>query len=215
MDLDAPWEFLMSETIDNLKRMCGNYLEGIGLLYEQKLISPCLVLIYTTLDTLGFVATGLTSKKGFVAWVEQYLLPHLQAKCSAIDLYAARCGVLHASSSDSDLQTQGKAVGILYAWDDAKPEDLLRSLSLLGSEKYHVIHIMDLMIACAKAIDSFLDQLEKDPKLTTSINARASRCLGPLPREHIEPVADFLRQNAKTIPVASLGILGSHDSFDL
>ena len=40
---------------------------------------------------------------------------------SGLDLYAARCGVLHTYTMDSRLSTEGKAKRILYAWGNDWP----------------------------------------------------------------------------------------------
>ena len=44
----------------------------------------------------------------FKQWVKKYLLPYIHAKVSEHDVYAARCGVLHAYSMHSDISRSGR-----------------------------------------------------------------------------------------------------------
>ena len=52
---------------------------------------------------------GEGTKAAFLRWCDSYLLASKALPCNSLELYGARCGVLHAGSPDSDLSRLGKA----------------------------------------------------------------------------------------------------------
>jgi hypothetical protein len=69
-----------------------------------------------TLSYLDRINDNETVKKRFTRWLDTYmLLPNSKLKCSSIDLYAARCSMVHSSTAESDLSKTGKAKEIYYA----------------------------------------------------------------------------------------------------
>src|SRR5437870_4084436 len=79
---------------------------------QTKMYLPALILIYAGIDTAGWLASAKPSVEvrcRFCRWVERWLLPAKPLGCTALDLYGARCGILHTFTSDSDLSRQGKA----------------------------------------------------------------------------------------------------------
>ena len=81
---------------------------AIDLCLSKSLSMPALMLLYTGIDIAGWVEatieeTGIKGREAFVAWVDKYMKPRTTLGCSALDLYAARCGVLHTMAPDSDL----------------------------------------------------------------------------------------------------------------
>ena len=64
---------------------------------------PALVLMYSLMDSLAWTAAdperALSVRRRFEAWVGHWLVPNLRsryAELNAVDLYAARCAVLHS-----------------------------------------------------------------------------------------------------------------------
>src|SRR3954465_9782100 len=70
---------------------------------------PPLVLIYALMDSMAWIASNRaagTVGARFDAWVNRWLVPELKKRApeiTAIDLYAARCAVLHTLTGHSDL----------------------------------------------------------------------------------------------------------------
>jgi len=81
-------------------------------------VLSCLTLLYSAIDI--FASLERQPNKGtrgsFVRWVDTYMLPNSALQFSSIDLYAARCGIVHAFSAESDLSRSGKARKIVYGW---------------------------------------------------------------------------------------------------
>lgn len=89
-------------------------------------VVPALVLMYSQIDALAWSCAQDTQrgkvKANFVQWVAAWLLPHLRNQVphlEGIDLYAARCGVLHTLTGTSDLTVSGRAKSIGYAHGSA------------------------------------------------------------------------------------------------
>ena len=72
---------------------------------------PALILIYATIDIVASLQRreGEGTRSSFVRWVESYLTPAAELDCSGIDLYAARCGILHTLTAEADLVHKGEA----------------------------------------------------------------------------------------------------------
>lgn len=66
-----------------------------------------LALLYSGIDTLAFLRAPVGAKEvkrdDFIEWCDRYMVPFLQSAVTGIDLYGARCGVLHTSSAASRL----------------------------------------------------------------------------------------------------------------
>ena len=78
-------------------------VRAIRLCADQKLVEPTLILIYTTIDIHGWLDRETDSDRNratFTRWTERYFLPAEGVSCTATELYAARCGMLHRCTPD-------------------------------------------------------------------------------------------------------------------
>jgi hypothetical protein len=96
-------------------------LTAVELCIHQKLDTPALVLMYSSIDIAAWVHSDrrYTNQTEFKEWVNKYLLAANPLPCSAEDLYSARCGLLHNLSSDSQMTDRQRARPIWYAWKPA------------------------------------------------------------------------------------------------
>ena len=104
-------------------------LRGIQCCIDVRCLVPALTLIYSAMD----VVSALTRPKGaadtdknvFQAWVSTYMSPLLTAVgCSAEDIYAARCGVVHTMTRRSQLsRTKAHVRTFVYYWCDGPRPD--------------------------------------------------------------------------------------------
>jgi hypothetical protein len=96
-------------------------LEAVELCVPNRLFTPALVLTYCGIDSAAWVNGDkpTVDRNDFMKWVRDYLLPAKSLRCSAEDLYSARCGLLHNLSSDSGMTRSGAAQVIWYAWRPA------------------------------------------------------------------------------------------------
>jgi hypothetical protein len=99
-----------------------SHCHAIATCLNATLPEATLVLIYSGFDTFGLLAaspavldaTGDTFKQ----WCEKYILPRIKSvegdPVTALDLWGARCGILHTSTPLSKLEREGKAHQIWY-----------------------------------------------------------------------------------------------------
>lgn len=131
---------------------------------DAGLILPTLCLIYTAID----IVAGLErrpnegTRAAFERWCAVYLLKAKHLGCSPVDLFAARCGILHTASADADLVRAGKARVITYAWGAATVADLQEVARRIEHESL-AVHIEDLLAAFSEGTVLFFQDIERDP----------------------------------------------------
>jgi len=133
-------------------------------LSKGRLLS-CLTLLYSGIDVVASLerGSGEGTKAAFVRWAEGNLLKVHPLPCTALELYAARCGVVHAFTPQSDLSRQGSARQIVYAWGTAKSEDLAEAGKRLGRTDVPV-HIRDLIDAFRAGVACYLEEVGRSPE---------------------------------------------------
>ncbi len=134
---------------------------------EKKRLLPALALIYTGLDVMASLQRRGDEgvREAFTRWVDNYLLKARSLPCTALELFAARCGVLHTFTADSDLFHKGKVRRVLYAWGTAKAGDLAAAISKLGRDDAVAIHVDDLFWAFRGGLADYVDVMDQSPDL--------------------------------------------------
>ena len=128
----------------------------IRLLVDNECFPAAVILIYSGMDTMAFL--GLPAKQSavkredFIAWVERYVRFPCRNQLTGLDLYGARCGVLHAHGIDSTLSRAKQCRMIGYA-DHMVPEVVYRPEV---SKEIVMVSIHGLAEAFFAATDRFL-----------------------------------------------------------
>lgn len=146
--------------------------EAIDACYYKALIIPCLSLIYIVVDSIGWLAYGdkeESSKKRFIEWSEKYLLPHVKDNCSAIDLYSARCSILHGLSWESTLSQNHKAKRIVYSLGQGTENSSELDKEIFSQEYVVSVHIDSLIASLKLAVSDFFKNAEANEKLRQRI----------------------------------------------
>jgi len=136
-----------------------------------------LTLLYSGVDTLGLLAAHPDVKNAtqatFIAWSEQYLVTRLKSvdgkPLTALDLYAARCGILHTSSSVSRLGREGKARDIFYQFQGKHGVNL----GLNAKLEPLMLDIAHFAMAFKEGGLAFISYLNQDPTRIETALARA------------------------------------------
>jgi hypothetical protein len=139
-------------------------IEAIEECLEKRRLMPCLVLLYTGIDVFSSLERhrGEATKRAFTAWADSYLLKARPLPCTALELYAARCGVLHTFASDSDLFQKGQVRQIFYAWGTADENELQECAAILQRTDCVAVHLRDLIDAFRDGLAAYLDELSQD-----------------------------------------------------
>ena len=140
---------------------------------------PALILIYTGIDTSGWLASSNPSDKvgvRFCRWAERWALPAKPLACTATELYAARCGILHTFTSDSGLSAAGKARRVCYAVGSSTVQQLQASLDTQGRTDCVAVHLDDLFDAFRLGLANYLEHAFADPAQKMQLARKAERC---------------------------------------
>lgn len=143
----------------DLELKLDSLLDSIDLLLSKKHHGSALILIYSTIDILAWLGRGKdhqdVKRSDFLAWVKSYLLPIPNSSVSAIDLYAARCSLLHSYSAESKLSRNKQSSEIFYAWGSAESSDLQELIGLTDRTAL-ALQVEDLVEALKLGIIKFL-----------------------------------------------------------
>lgn len=150
---------------------------GVDACLGKKLITPALVLLYSGIDTVGWLNSTepFATKSTFISWVDEYLLKGTSISCTSLELYAARCGLLHTFSPDSKLSHEGKVRRICYAWGTGNVQNCQRAIDLTSESEYVAIHINELYEAWQLGVLKFIEQLENDPNRKAIVYQKANK----------------------------------------
>ena len=156
------------------------HVAAIALCLENRLHMPALALIYCGIDVLASFGrpeeNAEVKRADFISWAERYMQCEKVLGLSGLDLYAARCGILHAYTMDSRLSAQGHARRIMYVWGNQEPDEPMRLLQTLGRPEI-VIKIEMLYSTFANGIRAFDKALEDDPELESLVRERGPKII--------------------------------------
>jgi len=129
-------------------------------------ILPCLVLLYSGIDVMASLerAGPDVEKKDFQRSVTSYLLAGHSFDCTADDLYAARCGIVHTFSAESRLSRDRKAKPVVYAWGDGKVESLMKVSTDIMREKYRFVHLDELIFGISRRNSAIFGRDRRRPE---------------------------------------------------
>lgn len=168
-----------SPDFDALEKNLDNIIKSIELCLNAKLQISSLVLLYSGIDIVAWlnrpVSKERATKKDFIRWVDDYLLPSTNIKCEAIDLYAARCAIVHSYSFSSKLSKEGEAKEIYYSWGKANIKSLQNDIDRRSKKSAIAIHINDFLEAFKEGIEKFKLSIKSDKEKGKIICDRAGK----------------------------------------
>ena len=165
------------ENIDDLVR-------SIDLCFKNQFLLSGLALLYSTIDIMAWLSRPLSQsdvrRDDFVHWVDTYLMPKANLKCTAIDLYAARCSVIHSYSAESKLSREGAARRICYTIGNKDPKRLQDDLDAVNYDAV-VVHIDTMFNALRSSIEDFKKELTSNQELAERVFSRSEKFYSLLP----------------------------------
>jgi hypothetical protein len=160
---------------DQFDLSLAQHLAAIRLCLEQHLRTPALALIYVGIDVMANISQRdkeQANRHDFVYWSEKYMNCSSRLGVSGLDLYAARCGVLHSYTSDSGLSRRRHARRIFYTWGNKTSDEPNAVLHRLGlTEK--MVKIEELSGAFEDGVSAFRTVRDHRPDLAASVRAKA------------------------------------------
>jgi hypothetical protein len=159
-------------------------LRGIEIALESKCLVSAITLIFSSIDSLAALNRPVnqqsTDRNAFISWVEKYIRPEKLLGCSALDIYAARCGVLHTYSSESDLSMSGRARQLIYEWQGGPKADE----SIPTPQESLAVKVEELHNVFRESVREFLIDLETDENTKSRVNRHLASllCYTPWPK---------------------------------
>jgi hypothetical protein len=160
-------------------------------LAEHRLL-PCLTLLYFGIDVVASLERrpGEKPKAAFVRWVDENLLEVRPLPCTALELYAARCGVVHTFTAESDLSRKGLARQVIYAWGDAKTDNLAAAANLVGRTDV-AVHIRELIDGFRVGLANYLEEVERSPERQGRVEAGAGLWFTRIDQDVVKKLLDM------------------------
>ena len=161
---------------------------GVDVALQAECLVSAVGLMYSAVDALAALARPegqpSTTRADFIGWSEKYLLPSESLGCRTIDIYGARCGVLHTFSPESDLERAGEARRIIYQWRAGPAADVAVPLPVGAI----VIDVEALATAVRRGVERFLLDVESDPALRSRIQHHLPSLLCYCPWPQLEAI---------------------------
>jgi hypothetical protein len=149
---------------------------------DAKATTAAVAMAYICIDTMASLALPADRDKqgkgDFIAWVDTYLKGHADQpyQYRGIDVYGARCALLHAFGSEAgyhdqnpDAKTFGYHDGGKHGYDASVDERLV----IIGTVSF----INDVVLA----LGAFVDACKVDAALRARVEARLPRILATFP----------------------------------
>jgi hypothetical protein len=156
-------------------------LKAIGTLWDAELPEAALTIIYSGIDSFGWLAAPPdvldASRTTFKQWCETYILTRLQsvdgAPITSEDLYAARCGILHTSTPLSRSERAGNARQVFYQFKGKTYVNLILNAPQMPVR----LDIASLGLAFKDGGIAFIAHLNCDPLRRKAADDRATHFL--------------------------------------
>lgn len=160
------------------KSTFAKMFEAAELCRSHALDVPMLVLIYTALDTLAWALYGDSSnnvRQRFTSLCDTYILPGSTLQCTALELYAARCSILHTLGWESELSKTDKARSIFYSFGTDDPTIAQAAIEITNPGKFISVKADNLLAAAQNAVAVVAELAPKDPDLAHRLSVAAGK----------------------------------------
>mgnify|MGYP001581182217 CR=1 FL=1 len=152
----------------------------------KDLRTPGLILIYATIDIMGSLerpeGRDQSSKEDFRAWADKYVIGNARLECTSLDLYAARCAIVHTFTANTKLVRSGRAVRILYSWGQKGTRYHNWRMELGGIPSF-MIHVDTFYAGLALGVGAFREDVARDERLAKMVYRRADNLIVNVPIE--------------------------------
>ena len=120
--------------LDFPRLLHDDYFEAIHLLWNNKKYVSCLKLVFSAIDTLGFVEYGPREQHSFKLWLDRYC-DLSQLRVTSAELWELRNSLIHMTNLDSHKVVAGKTQRLLPCF--THPEEHVASF-VNGMKVFHV-----------------------------------------------------------------------------
>jgi hypothetical protein len=183
---------------EGFERNVQELLTSVEICLKSRLRLPALLILYAGIDIIAWLdrpsGQADVQRKDFIAWVGKYLLPNSGLRCNALELFAARCGLLHSYTSQSRLSRGGDAKQIFYTFGSAQPEELQSLIDTIGTIPAVALQLEELFDAFRRGLERFKDALSRDTQHATLVYQRAGEWYVAEDKKELEEAMERLRR---------------------
>lgn len=155
-----------------LKPIMG-LLDEITRCQDADAMVASVAMIYVCIDTMAFLSMPASQtaqgRKDFIVWVDTYLIgdPAQPYQYRGLDVYAARCSLLHAFSAETEAHRKDPTV-MLFGYADNGPH----AFDPKESTRLVIISVARLVCDLTKAVEHFVGNLKTDLDLRGRVAKR-------------------------------------------
>lgn len=162
--------------MNNILEHMRNLHRAIGDCLERGQHFAALILLYAGIDIIASIEMKKgNNKNSFIRWAGSYLIPAGSLDCTAIELYSARCGILHTMTAESDLSRSGQARAIYYSWGSADSSALNSAIEMSEAKgKVVIVNVEELSDAFMTAVLNWAAEVQQNPVRLQRIEAKAT-----------------------------------------
>jgi hypothetical protein len=148
-------------------------LDEIARCQNADAMVAAVAMVYVFIDTMAFLAmpAGQTAqkRKDFISWVDTYLKaePSERYQYRGLDVYGARCSLLHAFSAEADAHRKDPSV-CLFGYTDNGPH----AFDPAESTRLAIISVAVLIRDLCKGTEDFVGDWLSDHALRARVASR-------------------------------------------
>ena len=154
---------------------------GINVCLESECFGSVVILTYSGIDTMAYLAMPVcqtdVTREDFVQWCDKYIRFPGSDQVTGLELYSARCGMLHTYGVESRLTRSGTCRKLGYM-DRSVPE--IRYSPQID-QNLALVSIEALAKAFFNGIDRFLVDLFSDSTRITHVEQRLRQLVCAFP----------------------------------
>lgn len=154
------------------------HVQAIRLCLDSHLRMAALSLIYCGIDIVAAIGRPKGKPKSdrtdFRRFAEDNMKCKTRLGLTGMDLYAARCGILHTYTADSTLSDNKEARRIFYAWGNQTPDMPMGVLKRAGRSEIF-IQLEELFAAYLDGVAAFSFDAAQNSELANLVEKRAGR----------------------------------------
>jgi hypothetical protein len=144
--------------------------------------TAAIAMAYICIDTMAFLGLPagqeIQTKSDFITWVDTYLegAPEQPYQYRGLDVYGARCAVLHAFGSEVNFH-QNNPDAKIFGYHDGG----LHTLNTQESGRLVIIGTASFFNDVVHAVQAFLEACNTDPHLRVRVESRLPKVLAFFP----------------------------------
>ena len=148
--------------------ICGD----IKKVRDSGVLAGTVILVLSAIDAMAYLSMPLQQKdvqrNDYINWVDEYMKtdPSQPYQYKGIDLYGARCGIIHRYGVESSLSEQGKCK--VFAYNNGSKHYYNPSVD----KKLIILSIRRLFNDFFKAVEKFLHAARTNDNLKARIDSR-------------------------------------------